>query len=514
MQPACTTGFNTLYDQGQYLLRNKYRAHTDHVVEEAKFFGLQFDEDAQNKAFGDAVQKLFLDLGNDESGKTVFKPHLLKDVTEVILPTLLASAHYIPIPRMEYSDPKVDVIIENLVVESDNLAPNVFEFGSDNHWKWGRKAGNKSSNKNKVLVAVSGVQMDLRDVSFYINRKQGFPSIKDQGLCDIIMGGEGFSFKMQMETVDKKDRKHFFNVSKVKVSVKNFNINLKKSKHKLLFMLAKPLLLRAMKPALQKVLEAAIKQKATELDEVMYEVYQEAQKAERDARNNPDPENVKSIYQQYWAAANRRLAKAKENKAKLDKSMENKQFNMAMTKQDSLFPSIDLPSGISTKATEYKELAAKGDRWESPVFSMGSAKPSTNIPSAPSVTRKHHSPKPPSVGFGNGTNAGVGGVGSNGATTTSFASNGATSNDALHKTMNGYGQQAAQPGSEYGHPGYEQPPVQQTSGLAHKAALGQPPVGYGQQTSAPLGQPPMGYAQQQPSGFGQQVDRAFDPAPV
>ena len=64
--------------------------------------------------------------------------------------------------------------------------------------------------------------------------------------------------------------------------------------------------------------------------------------------------------------------------------------NMAVTKQDSVFKDISLPGGISAKATEFKELAAKGDKWESPVFSIGNAKESSDIPKLPAVTRKSH----------------------------------------------------------------------------------------------------------------------------
>jgi Protein of unknown function (DUF4449)/Family of unknown function (DUF5923) len=239
------------------------------------------------------------------------------------------------------------------------------------------------------MLAVSGIQMDLRDVSFYIHKKQGFPSITDQGLCDIFMGGQGFSFKIAMETADKSDRAHFFNVSDVKVQVKNLNIKLKQSKHKLLFAIGKPLLLRAMRPALQKVLEAAIKQKAYELDGIMHEIYLETQQAQKDAINNPDPENIQNIFQMYWNTANARWMRAKQKAKEVQAKTEGKKFNMAMTQQDSIFPNVQLTSGISTKATEYKELAGKGDRWESPVFSIGSAKESTNIPPAPKVTRKN-----------------------------------------------------------------------------------------------------------------------------
>jgi hypothetical protein len=278
---------------------------------------------------------------------------------------------------------------------------------SDNHWKWGRKTI-KSTNKNKVMIAVSGVQMDLRDVSFYVDKKQGFPSISDQGLCDVFMGGDGFNFQIAMETADASDKTHFFKVNSVKVKFsKTLNIKLKQSKHKLLFAIAKPILLLAIKPALQKVVEAAIKQKAHELDAIIYEIHKEATQAKNDAKRNPDPENVKNIYQRYMTAANQRMTQAKQKKEEIEKSAENKKFNMAMTKQDSIFPNINLPSGISTKATEYKELAAKGERWESSVFSIGSAKESTNIPSAPQVTRKSHSTaKPAGVSNGSGLSNG------------------------------------------------------------------------------------------------------------
>ena len=61
-----------------------------------------------------------------------------------------------------------------------------------------------------------------------------------------------------------------------------------------------------------------------------------------------------------------------------------------MTKQDSIFKNISLPGGISTKATEYKELAQKGEQWESPVFGIGSAKESSNLSRLKPVSRKPH----------------------------------------------------------------------------------------------------------------------------
>nr|POE76723.1 uncharacterized protein c32a11.02c [Quercus suber] len=247
LEDQCNDRWDDLYKHGHFLLRERYRAHTDRITDEFKFIGQQFDADPENKAFANAMNKLFLDLGNDENGQPTFKPHLVKDLTDVIIPGIFESVRYVPIPRIEYSDPMVDAVIENLVIEGDNLAPNVAEFGSDNYWRWGRK-GNASKNKNKVMLAVSGIQMDLRDVSYYIKKKEGFPGITDKGVMDIFLGGTGLSFKVAMETADKTDRHHFFKINTVSVDIKNMSIKMKQSNHKLLFNLFKPLLMRVMKP--------------------------------------------------------------------------------------------------------------------------------------------------------------------------------------------------------------------------------------------------------------------------
>ncbi|KAL1797709.1 hypothetical protein ACET3X_004315 [Alternaria dauci] len=385
--------WNQIYDDGHRLLRGRYRGHTDRIADEFKFIGEQFDADPQNKQFAQSVNKLFLDLGQDENGQTVFKPHLLKDLSDVILPSIFENVRYIPVPRIEYSDSMVDAVVENLVIEGDNLAPNSLEFGSDNYWRWGRKSIS-SKNKNKVMLSVSGVQMDLRDVSYYIKRKQGFPSITDKGVMDIFMGGSGFSFKVEMETADKARENHaqthFFKVTKVESDIKNLQIKMKKSNHKLLFNMFKPLLLKVMRPVIQRVLEKQIKDSANQLDGILFDIKTEADRAEAEAKRNPDPQNLQNMYQRYASAVQHRIMQGKQKKEQIKEKTSDTQVNVAVTQHDSIFKNISLPGGISSKATEYKELAAKGDRWESPIFSIGSAKETSSLPQVGKITRKPH----------------------------------------------------------------------------------------------------------------------------
>lgn len=285
MEDYATEEWNRLYDQGNFLLRDRYRNHTDRIVDEVKFMADQFDQDPQNKKFGQSMQKLFNDLGNDENGKPTFKPHLVKDLTEVIIPAAFASLRYVPIPRIEYSDPMIDAVIENLVIESDNLMPNVLEIAGDNYFRWGRK-GMANKKHHSFQISVSGIQMDLRDVAYYVKKKEGFPGITDLGVADIFLGGTGFSFKMKLSTAHKKDRQNFFKVEKVDVNVKNFNIKLKQSKHKLMFGLFKPIMLKVIRPALQKAMEKQIKDQFNQWDQLAYRIKLEADRAQKEVSHH------------------------------------------------------------------------------------------------------------------------------------------------------------------------------------------------------------------------------------
>ncbi|KAK5136967.1 hypothetical protein LTR08_001474 [Meristemomyces frigidus] len=493
LQDDADEQWRRLYDHGNFLLRDRYRNHTDRILDEFKFVVGQFDEDPQNKAFAKSMNKLFLDLGNDENGQPTFKPHLIKDLTEVILPGFFEHIRYVPIPRIEYSDPMIDAVIENLVIEGDNLAPNMFEAGSDNYWRWGRK-GSTSKNKNKVMLSVSGIQMDLRDVSYYIKKKEGFPSITDKGLMDIFMGGSGLSFKVAMETADKSDKNHFFKINTVVVDIKNMNIKLKQSNHKLLFALFKPLLLKVMRPVIQKVAEKQIRDNFAKLDGMAYQVKREADRAQQEAMNNPDPEHLQNMYQRYFSAFQQQMSKANQKKEEAKEKSADKHVNVAMTQHDSMFKNLSLPGGISSKATEYKELALKGDKWESPVFSIGSARESTNVPSGGEPKRKQH----------NVTQGGVRGntgLDNQGMSDKVSSSYGGNNDDNSGAQYGNSGAQYGNTGAQYGNTGAQSGAQYGNTGAQYGNT--------GAQSGAQYGNTGAQYGGNGGQGFANQVDNAF-----
>lgn len=297
--------------------------------------------------------------------------------------------------------------------------------------------------------------MDLKDISYYFKRHTSFPIHGDQGIIDVFLGGSGLSFKLKLSIPEKKDRQHLWKVDSVKVNIKNFNLKVKQSKHKILFTAGKSLMIKPLTKAIGKAVELAIKQKFEEADAFAYRVKVQADRAKEEAAKNP--ENVPNIYRNYVSAFQRELTKGQAKAQKAQEAVQDKEFKMVLTMEDSMFPNVKLPGGITEKATEYKNLAHSGNSWGSNVFGLGSAQPSNHLASPRKVERKPHS-----VAQG-----GVKGPQNIGNTS----------------SMNGSGNQSSY--NQNAQQGYGQSSTQQ---------------GYGQSSTQ------QGYGQQ---GFNQQVDKAF-----
>jgi uncharacterized protein DUF4449 len=206
------------------------------------------------------------------------------------------------------------------------------------------------------------------------------------GIMDIFLGGEGFSFKIYASTPHTTERQGFLKVDKVSVNVKNLDIKLKESNHKLIFNLFKPMLFSVLRPAVEKVLEKQVRESFDQTDAFIYKVHTEAKRAGKVTRE--DPENAPSIYSRYVDAFRKTLAD-KRQKTEAIKHRDTK-MQVTMTTHKSLLKDIKLPGGITNKATQYKELAAKGERWESAIFDIGDAAPSRDLPKPAKISRKPH----------------------------------------------------------------------------------------------------------------------------
>ena len=125
-------------------------------------------------------------------------------------------------------------------------------------------------------------------------------------------------------------------------------------------------------------------------DAFAYDVHAEATRTRDLARN--DPEDKRSFYEHYIGAMRTKMSekKQKAEQQAQETSKRDTKVNLAVTQYESLFKDIKLPGGISTKATEYKDLASTGERWESPIFTIDDACESTGLPRLEPIRRKPH----------------------------------------------------------------------------------------------------------------------------
>jgi Family of unknown function (DUF5923) len=140
-------------------------------------------EDPLNKRFGEDWARLTRDLLFDSEGSLKFKPDLWSDVRKVILPTLVdrvclsffrcsspliyGQIGYIPIPRIEYTDDSLDLVIENLTLSGKNLFPNVVTLEAKNYFKFSPYNVIQDTSSYEITLHFGQIQADMRDVAFY-----------------------------------------------------------------------------------------------------------------------------------------------------------------------------------------------------------------------------------------------------------------------------------------------------------------------------------------------------------
>jgi hypothetical protein len=116
---------------------------------------------------------------------------------------------------------------------------------------------------------------------------------------------------MKLATALPKDRNRIFKVENVYVSIKNLKIVLKKSNHKTLFNLFRPLLMAVAKPAIAKVAEAQIRKTFDKIDEQLWLIQKEYLQAKEKAQD-ASPEETQNMFNMYVNAIQKRFTELRK----------------------------------------------------------------------------------------------------------------------------------------------------------------------------------------------------------
>lgn len=277
-------------DEAKHFFDERYQSQRQRISDEAQYWLEGWKADPLNRQFVDGWSRLAKDLLFDQNGSLTWKSGLWRDIRTVILPEILEQVGYVPIPRIEYTDNAIDLVVENLTLQGKNLFPNLIDFVSQTHIKFSPYHNIKDEMHHSTNITLSQIQADMRDVAFYVNKKSGFPKIKDSGLADVFLGGKGITVKLKVSNV-AKEKSHGVSASLLRLDsciakVDTLKFSIRDSKHDLLYKTMRPLATGLIKKQIQKAIEDGIKTAFEFIDAELVKVRQRAEEAKHTAVNS------------------------------------------------------------------------------------------------------------------------------------------------------------------------------------------------------------------------------------
>ncbi|WVR07478.1 hypothetical protein IAU60_004520 [Kwoniella sp. DSM 27419] len=354
-----------LQEDGKSFFTDKYKGHQQTLFDEIQVWFTSFNDDPLNRRFGDDLKRLFKDLLFNSEGNLSFKPKLWNDVRNVLLPVFIKQIGYVPIPRAEYSDDQIDLVIENLVLSGPNLFPNVVELEAHNMFKFSPYAQiNKTmdTHHHRFRLGMSQIQADIRDVNFAFRRKKGWPKLSDHGLADVVIGGKGISISVDLETVENR-RDSVFRVRDVDVDIDTLKWSIRDSKHDILYKFLKGTATGLIKKAIEAAVHTAIRTSLGHLDDQLVEIRNRVD----DAKQSDETTRTQTLKDLYA----RKKDTAAQNAKKADEKTGTFKI-IAGDRESSILPNMQHDASKSTSQRMFKvsDLAASGREWHSPAFDL------------------------------------------------------------------------------------------------------------------------------------------------
>jgi hypothetical protein len=358
-----------LYERSQELLDAKqdhYRPDVENLFNEVRMFIEAISEDKANHRVVEASKKVFSDLVLvDRYGNfTGFKKRVLCDLLQVVLPRFVTEIKYIPIPRIEYQDRDFDLILENIVLQSDHFLPSRTLFEAFTRAEFINSYNFNSNYSSATHLRIENINLFARDISFVVRKKTGLLSFQDRGFLDVFMTDKGASADIvlestsdSMEDEDPSIAESYFHVRSVKVQIHNFSYNYH-AYHSWAAKLLAPVVRPAVRKLLSNLLEQKIRSTVEMLDRELHAAAERMRVATIANRGGGSIENwIRAVLSRPEKSA--RAGARDEWRISVDEEL--------------LFPGEHGPGGIMAKmkrVDERVEVGGEDDSWRNKVFDV------------------------------------------------------------------------------------------------------------------------------------------------
>jgi hypothetical protein len=244
------------------LFQVKYKAETDAMLKEGLNFMQKLGSDPMVHRVAESFQRVAKTLFYDRQGRLVFKQNLFDDFRYVLMPSLLDTFQFIPIPRIEYTDLKVDLMFDNMILTSTDLIPRLIEIQMNSYMRMVPRGNSRTldTNKHEFIMAIQGIEANVREVEYYVKTKEGF-RFEDRGIADVLIHNRGFDVRVEgRKTPEDSQTPSLITFDEVKVRIHSLAINMRRTQHSILSVIAQPFIKTAVKNAIAHALETEIKE--------------------------------------------------------------------------------------------------------------------------------------------------------------------------------------------------------------------------------------------------------------
>jgi len=255
----------------QYRERSKVLAYRGRILFQ------QLKEDADIDAFFDAANIMIENIKNDEflqilrhhagiiqddlsytdsTGKTQVDTDIIMKLQEVLVPVLADALKYIPLPRIESSNKKIDFWLDNIVLCSYDVLPENICFHIESDSEISLRDIESRGTQTNLVVKLNNIRTELLNLQFWI-KKKSHPTLEDSGTVTFRIKGDGAFLALTYRLIQDRNETTprisagyaTFDITKMDIEFDTSTI-----KHKILL----PMLTRMFKSQIKKQIERQV----------------------------------------------------------------------------------------------------------------------------------------------------------------------------------------------------------------------------------------------------------------
>ncbi|KAI7084841.1 hypothetical protein KC356_g6368 [Hortaea werneckii] len=189
---------------------------------------------------------------------------LIQDSINVFAPLLVAAVQYIPIPRLEISNPDVDLLLENLIIEpgrtinQTSFLPYRLKVETYNDFELMKhKFRTASHSTNLMTIKLDGLSARADEIGFWLRAHSGLLRLADEGIASFALDDQGIDIHVDVEIC--QDRlEQILTLKAVRVHIHKLNYTTRKSKLTWFAWLFKPFLRPLLRRSMEKQLATAL----------------------------------------------------------------------------------------------------------------------------------------------------------------------------------------------------------------------------------------------------------------